>query len=56
MRTKTTKEVEAMAFEQLSTWSIVIGASKVLLKRHMDILGGIVIGATFVALLWIKIG
>lgn len=33
MRTKTTKVAEVMAFEKLSTLSILIGVSKVLSKR-----------------------
>lgn len=33
MRTKTTKEAEKLTFEKLSTWSILIGVTKVLTVR-----------------------
>ncbi len=34
MRTQTTKQAELQAFEKLSSISIIIGAVKVLYKRH----------------------
>lgn len=34
MRTTSTKTLETMSFEKLSSWSILIGASKELYKRY----------------------
>lgn len=34
MRTKTTKQIETMTFERLSSWSIIMGAGKELYHRY----------------------
>lgn len=56
MRTATTKQLEAMTFDKLSDWSIIIGVTKTLWKRHSDIFFITVAWVEFAIIIWMKLG
>lgn len=56
MRIKTTKEAEKRAFEKLSTRSILIGVTKVLWKRHRDVVLMALAPLELAIIIWIKLG
>lgn len=55
MRTLSTKRVETMSFERLSSWSIVIGASKELYKRYDTNLWAFLAFGELAIIVWIKL-
>jgi hypothetical protein len=56
MRTATTKQVEQSVFGQLSTWSIIIGATKELYKRFDTTIWITLAWLEFAYIIWTKLG
>lgn len=56
IRTNTTKQAEILAFEKLPSWSIIIGATKELWKRHSIVFWIAGFWIEFAIIIWIKLG
>lgn len=56
IRTKTTKEVERMTFEKLSSWSLVAGVSRELYRRFSTEMWAVVAFGELAVIVFNKIG
>lgn len=56
MRTASTKQLEQMSFERLSSWSIIAGATRELYRRYDAEAWTVVAGLEFCVIIWMKLG
>lgn len=56
MRTQSTKQVELMSFERLSSWSIIMGASKELYRRYSTEVWAVLAFGELALIIWMKLG
>jgi hypothetical protein len=56
MRTKTTKEIERLTFEQLSTWSILAGVTRELYRRFSTEMWATLFFLSIGVSIWNKLG
>lgn len=55
MRTNSTKMAETMTFERLSSWSIIVGATKELYKRYSVEVWETIAFGELAVIIWIKL-
>lgn len=56
MRTATTKQLEVLSFEKLSSWSIIAGAGKELYKRYDTEIWATGFWLELALIVWMKLG